>query len=304
LRKNLEERLGRSSSKTAPAILASLLAAITWINVVFYFRHWANDARVWADFSVAETNAGRRVAAETPGTLHRVAGRFLNHFSFRFLAYDRLPYCEPLEPSSFLRPPPQGVEWVRYTLDSNQSGLFAMLRGKLPGGEESIVRDPWRRELVISYSLPATAWNGVRDDGTGLRARFYVSAPSGPRLFLERVDKLVEYPNGNDFPHPQESRDKEGPVWGRWTGDLDITKSGDYLLEVDSYQDVSIWLDGLRLFVSMGKGSKELRFGQARHKIEIRYPIVSSWNNRLTVSCRAKDASTRNSREARFFPGR
>jgi len=102
------------------AFLMLGLGLVVWLNGSLYFNAWASDPRVWRDHSVPETEAAVAVMRSDPNTQFRVASRFMNHFTFKFLAFERLKNCAVLEPDSFLRPPVNSWVNVRYVLEPEQ----------------------------------------------------------------------------------------------------------------------------------------------------------------------------------------
>jgi hypothetical protein len=153
-----------------------------------------------------------------------------------------------------------------------------------PIGVQSLSRDPSGKVMAIVYDLPPAAWKSYQDDGNGLRARFYERTDAGDRLILERVDKVVEYINGNDFPKAQGS----GMVWGRWSARCNITRRETYEMVCDSSNGIDVLLDGKRTRVEPGPQKVPVSLGVGKHSVELRAVCPRVWDAKLRWELRSE----------------
>jgi hypothetical protein len=281
-------------------LLISGLGLAVWLNGSLYFNMWASDPRVWKDHSVPETEAAVAVMRSVPNTQCRVSARFLNHFTFKFLAFKRLQDCVVLEPDSFLRSPGDAWANVRYVLDPAQEQYRRALQNAFPGSRETTLRYSWGEPIVYWVDVPAERWKSVLPTRTGFNARWYIHDQNRTEILLQRTELILEYTNGNDFPIIPPGIG--GQLWGDWRGAFKSVRNERSRLFVSSMDLVEINIDakGWRHFV--GDANDDLDLPPGNHKIEIRYFIHSNWNNHLILQVQSSSAGSK-TREITVEPG-
>jgi hypothetical protein len=275
------------------AFLMLGLGLVVWLNGSLYFNTWASDPRVWRDHSVPETEAAVAVMRSDPNTQFRVASRFMNHFTFKFLAFERLKNCAVLEPDSFLRPPVNAGVNVRYVFEPAQEQYRRALENTFPSFRETILHYPWGEPIVYWVDVPSENWKSVAPTRTGFKARWYIHDQNQTKILLERTELVLNYTNGNDF--PLITPGIGGQLWGDWRGTFTSVRNEKCRLSVSSMDFVEVHVDakGWRQFV--GDENYDLDLSPGKHKVEIRYFINPSWNNhlKLLVHGLSKGSTTR-----------
>jgi hypothetical protein len=263
------------------------------LNGNLYFNTWASDVRVWKDHSVPETEAAVAVMRSDPNTQFRVASRFMNHFTFKFLAFERLKNCAVLEPDSFLRPPVNSRVNVQYVLEPEQGQYRWTLENAFPSSRETVLRYPWGEPIVYWVDVPSESWKFVSATRTGFKARWYINDQNENKIFLERTELILNYTNGNDFPLIPSGIN--GQLWGDWIGAFKTAGNERSRIFISSMDIVEVNVDakGWRPFV--GDENYDLDLPTGKHKIEIRYFINRVWNNHLKLQIQSvsKDFKTR-----------
>ena len=267
----------RKAAWAALALIAFGIAASNWVN---YFK-WGTDPVTWDQYSVPETGMGERVESAPPGIEFRVATGFLRHFSFEFTAYDRLKDCKPLKPDNFMDTPADGPARVRYILEPAQTAYRAVLLTAFPKALVESVNNPKGEPVAYQIDVPSGDFKPLKKDYFGLRARFFLRTPQGDRLFLDRVDRVVNYTNGNDFPRPP---GKAGVVVAQWTGWVDAPRTGDYSLGLDATGPFKVKVDGKTQETSEGLSLIPLHLTKGKHPFELDYMPLREWDEKLNVN--------------------
>jgi len=261
--------------------LVLLLLVSAWMNWRQWRYEWAGQPGLWDLFDGAETKLGNDVAQCPVGMEFRVSNQFLHHFTFKYLAYDLLKDCKPLDPSDFLNPPAPGAQRVRFVLDPAQSAYRGVLLTEFPKARVESVNNPKGEPIAYMIDVPSSGFKPLKKTHLGLRARFFIRTPQGDKLFLDRVDRVVNYTNGNDFPRPL---GEEGVVVTQWSGWIDAPKTGDYSLRVDASGPFKVKVDGKTQPSPEGIGLIPLYLARGRHAIELNYVPLKEWQEKLNFS--------------------
>jgi hypothetical protein len=267
-------------------ILSIFMGLVLVLNFHQYFDQWASDPRVWKDHSVPETQAAQAVMKMGGKDQVRIAARFKNHFSFMFLAFDRLKDCVILEPDSFLQPPPAGSTSVRYVLEPSQDLYRRALRDAFPNSRETILRYPWGEPIVYLEEVSAEGWKSFVPDAKGLAANYYARGSEQTKLYLKRKDRFLDFSNGNDFPPLPPGLD--GERWGDWKGNFQTREKETCFMILSSLDPVGVKVDGMGWHQCEGDARLELGLKPGKHEVEIRYPLRPIWGNHLKFQMTAR----------------
>lgn len=285
------ETIGPLASVSWRAFLLLGLGGAAWLNGSLYFKTWASDQRVWKDHSVPETQAAETIMKTDSRIMVRIASRFKNHFTSKFLAFDRIRACDVLEPDSFLRKPPVDAMGVRYLLDPAQDLYRQALKNTFTDCRETVLRYPWGEPTIYIEDVPAEGWKSLVLDRKGYEAEYYVLDQSQNALFLERQDRFINYANGNDFPSLPSGL--HGQPWGDWKGTFKSSGNEVFLINVSSMDPVDINFDGKDWRRCEGEEQYDLNFRSGKHSVEIRYILRPVWDNHLKFRILSKKDASR-----------
>ena len=211
---------------------AGLLTAAAFLNFHLYFHEQAADPNCRADFSWAETTAGRIIAGAGSRTEFFLPSRFYGHPTVKFLTY---PHWEKMHPLDLSHPPqpstyPAGTSFGFWEGEYN-TGALMFLSQCYPESKISAFQDPLGQTALYFLGVPPESLRRLKPGfprlQRGLYGVFRVAGEDRP--FLERWDPLVNF-TFRDLPLPSSA------LCIHWTGRFRASQEGTYVFQAATWE--------------------------------------------------------------------
>jgi len=241
------------------AVLAVVVAAVSYGNAHTYFAVQAKDPAVYLAYSGVEAAVGEYLATLPPDARIFVSPTWHTHSAVRLISGERETI--PLNLARHLPLQEQLSGEVVYVVETVDQRLVPLFRQIYPGGKLTMHKDPYGRLLFISYEVPPEAMEAA----WGLLGEYFAGPePEGTPSFSRR-DGPLDFDFAANPPLPT-------PFAVRWPGALLVPVFGDYTFQVEVEGDARLFLNEAELLsVVNGTAQAMRRLPGGFHALRLEY---------------------------------
>jgi len=260
------ERL-RSAFKLPGFILLFVLAGIAGLNYQTYFTDQAQDPACREAFGPGPSFIGRNIADSwkaDPGQYrYFVSPAYDQNHTVDFLAYAARSVMVPFNLQDWAAGRVPADKPVYIYLEREKSGVTRFLKTLYP--DLAFVTYPAPRdcpEVKLAW-IPKNGRASLKPWGRGLKGAYFNSSDWKGIPVAVQADPVLNFTSKFDFPFTQPP-----PFRVRWTGALEVPRTGGYQFQVLTTDSAQFWLDGKAvaletpLHLEAGPHSLRLDFGK------------------------------------------
>ena len=250
-----------------PAVPAALgvflLAAMTVQNALTYFWTQAADPQCQEAFGPEQTGIGRLLEGmrkNGPGDrrFYIEPFYFRNH-TVAFLSYPARDRTFEFNLQDWVKGLiPRDKPAVLF-LEKDDAGVLGLLENLCPGITVTPFKDPQRRTLFDTIQADPAQLGAIQPWPRGLKGTYLASSDWKARPVTVQWDPVLNFASKYDFPFTQFP-----PFRVRWTGGLEIPRTGEYQFQVLTTDNAQLELDGKHVTLE-----KPLRLTEGAHALRL-----------------------------------
>lgn len=226
-----------------PLIAAFLLASMGFLNFQTYFTDQAKEPACRAAFDPGAFFIGRNIADSSqagPGQYrYFISPAYFQNHTVDFLAYSARAGLSPFNLQDWAGGKVPADKPVYLYLEREKSGVMDFLQTLYPG--LAFVTYPAPRdcpEVKLAW-IPKNGRASLKPWRRGLKGTYFNSSDWKGVPVTVQADPVLNFTSKFDFPFTQ------GPPFRiRWTGVLEVPKTGGYQFQIVTTDDTQLALDG------------------------------------------------------------